>query len=94
MVKGYAGSAGDGGVIATAGGLVFGASTYDPYLRAYNSHTGQELWRGKLTVPSQATPMSYAANGRQYVVIAAGGHAFLGSGTRDQVIAFALPPAH
>ncbi len=92
MVPGYPGSIGDGGVIATAGGLLFAASTYDPLMRAYDSKTGQELWRGRLPVPSQATPMTYVVNGRQFIVIAAGGHGFIGNGQSDAVIAFALPP--
>jgi quinoprotein glucose dehydrogenase len=91
MVKGEPGSIGDGGVIATAGGVLFAASTNDPYLRAYDSATGKELWRGELPVPSNTTPMTYAINGRQYVVIVAGGHGFIGKGKSDQVIAFALP---
>jgi quinoprotein glucose dehydrogenase len=91
MVKGESGSVGDGGVIVTAGGLVFAASTNDPWLRGYDSKTGKELWRGQLPVPSNATPMTYSVHGRQYVVIAAGGHGFIGMGKNDQVIAFALP---
>lgn len=93
MVKGHAGLVGDGGVIVTAGGLMFGASTYDPFLRAYDTRSGRELWRGTLPAPSQATPMSYAIGGRQYVVVAAGGHGFLGKGTSDEVVAFTLPAA-
>ena len=91
MVKGESGSMGDGGVIATAGGLIFAASSNDPWLRAYNSTTGRELWRGQLPVPSNATPMTYSAKGRQYVVIAAGGHGFIGKGQSDEVVAYALP---
>ncbi len=78
-------------MIVTAGGLVFAASTNDPWLRAYDSKTGKELWRGPLPAPSNATPMTYSDHGRQYVVIAAGGHGFIGIGKSDQVIAFALP---
>jgi quinoprotein glucose dehydrogenase len=91
MVKGEAGSLGVGGVIVTAGGLVFAASTNDAWLRAYNSGTGKEVWRGMLPVASNATPMTYAVGGRQYVVISAGGHGFMGTGKNDTVIAFALP---
>ena len=91
MVKGEPGSLGVGGVIATAGGLIFAASTNDAWLRAYESETGKEIWRGALPVASNATPMTYAMGGRQYVVIAAGGHGFMGTGKSDAVIAFALP---
>jgi quinoprotein glucose dehydrogenase len=91
MVKGEPGSVGVGGVIVTAGGLLFAASTNDPFLRAYDSRSGKELWRGALPAPSNATPMTYAVNGRQYVVIVAGGHGFIGKGMSDAVIAFALP---
>jgi quinoprotein glucose dehydrogenase len=91
MVKGESGSIGDGGVIATAGGLIFAASTNDPWLRAYDSKTGTELWSGRLPVPSNATPMTYSVKGKQYVVIAAGGHGFIGKGQSDEVIAYALP---
>jgi quinoprotein glucose dehydrogenase len=91
MAKGESGSAGVGGVIATAGGVLFAASTNDAFLRAYDSASGRELWRGVLPVASNATPMSYAVNGRQYVVIAAGGHGFVGEGKSDEVVAFALP---
>jgi quinoprotein glucose dehydrogenase len=63
-----------GGPIVTAGGVVFAAGTREPYLRAFNKSTGEELWKGKLPAPAQATPMTYSINGRQFVVIAAGGH--------------------
>jgi len=91
MASGEAGSIGVAGVIVTAGGLVFGASTNDAYLRAYESSTGKELWRGTLPAPANATPMTYEADGHQYVVIAAGGHGFVGKGKSDEVVAFALP---
>jgi quinoprotein glucose dehydrogenase len=91
MAKGEAGSVGVGGVIVTAGGLIFGASTNDAFLRAYDSATGKQLWRGILPVPSNATPMTYSVKGRQFLVIAAGGHGFIGKGQSDTVVAFALP---
>ncbi len=80
-----------GGPIATAGGLVFISATMDYYLRAFDAKTGAELWRGRLPAGGQATPMTYMWNGRQYVVIAAGGHEKLDTKRGDQLIAFALP---
>lgn len=80
-----------GGPIATASGLVFIGATLDNYLRAFDAKTGRELWRGRLPAGGQATPMTYLWHGRQYVVIAAGGHAKSNTKRGDQVIAFALP---
>jgi quinoprotein glucose dehydrogenase len=82
-----------GGPIVTAGGLVFVAGTWDPYLRAFDIETGKELWKAKLPASGHATPMTYRlANGKQYVVIAAGGHAHLDEEPQgDSLVAFALP---
>jgi quinoprotein glucose dehydrogenase len=81
-----------GGSIVTAGGLVFIAAAMDQYLRAFDIETGQELWKGALPAGGQATPMTYQGrDGKQYVVIAAGGHGRLGTPLGDYVIAFALP---
>ncbi|WBO21116.1 membrane-bound PQQ-dependent dehydrogenase, glucose/quinate/shikimate family [Sphingomonas abietis] len=81
-----------GGSIITAGGLVFVGATTDQYLRAYDIASGQELWKARLPAGAQATPMSYtASDGRQYVVITAGGHGALGTRYGDETIAFALP---
>jgi quinoprotein glucose dehydrogenase len=82
---------GIGGPLVTASGLVFIAAALDDYLRAYDLSDGRELWRGRLPAGGQATPMSYRAEGRQYVVIAAGGHERSGSRQGDAVVAFALP---
>jgi quinoprotein glucose dehydrogenase len=79
-----------GGVIVTAGGMVFAAGTREPLLRAYDAATGEELWRSELPDPAQATPMTYEVNGRQFVVIAAGGHGSWGTKTGDAVVAFGL----
>jgi quinoprotein glucose dehydrogenase len=79
-----------GGPIVTAGGLVFIAATMDDDIRAFDLESGKLLWQYKLPAGGQATPMTYAINGREYVVIAAGGHGD-GFGKRgDSVIAFAL----
>lgn len=80
-----------GGPIVTAGGLVFIGAALDNYLRAFDAKTGEELWRGRLPAGGQATPMTYVWKGRQYVVIAAGGHAKSGTKRGDKVVAFALP---
>jgi quinoprotein glucose dehydrogenase len=82
-----------GGSIVTAGGLIFIAAAMDNYLRAFDVETGKELWKGALPASAQATPITYRAgkNGKQYIVIAAGGHGRLGTKLGDYVVAFALP---
>ncbi|MEO1137363.1 MAG: PQQ-binding-like beta-propeller repeat protein, partial [Pseudomonadota bacterium] len=80
-----------GGPMATKGGLVFIGAAMDRYLRAFNIETGEEIWRGKLPASPQATPMSYEWEGRQYVVVYAGGHARMGTKLGDSIVAFALP---
>ena len=80
-----------GGPIATAGGLVFTAASMDNHLRAFDSDTGRELWKYELPAGGQATPMTYRVDGRQYLVIAAGGHGKLGTKLGDYVVAFTLP---
>jgi len=79
-----------GGSTATAGGVVFIAAAMDTYLRAFDVETGRELWKGMLPASAQATPMTYRAGGKQYIVIAAGGHGKLGTKMGDHVVAFAL----
>jgi quinoprotein glucose dehydrogenase len=92
MVPGKStGSINLGGPIATAGGLIFTSATIDPHLHAFDSESGKELWNYELPAAAQATPMTYVWKGKQYVVIAAGGHGKLGSKQGDYVIAFALP---
>jgi quinoprotein glucose dehydrogenase len=80
-----------GGPMATAGGLVFTGAAMDNFIRAFDSSTGKELWKYELPAGGQATPMSYTFKGKQYVVIAAGGHGKLGTKQGDSVLAFALP---
>jgi quinoprotein glucose dehydrogenase len=81
-----------GGPLLTAGGVAFLSGTLDYYLRAYDAATGEELWRARLPAGGQATPMTYeAADGRQFVVVVAGGHGSLGTKAGDDVIAYALP---
>jgi quinoprotein glucose dehydrogenase len=80
-----------GGPMATAGGLVFTAAAMDNGLRAFDSETGKELWKFDLPAGGQATPMTYTLKGKQYLVIAAGGHGKLGTKQGDYVMAFTLP---
>ena len=80
-----------GGPIATAGGLVFAGAAADGYLRAFDANSGDELWSYKLPAGGQATPMTYSVSGKQYLVIAAGGHGKLGTSQGDYVVAFSLP---
>ena len=92
MVKGReTGSLNLGGPIVTRGGLVFVAAVREPVLRAFDKRTGQLLWTGALPVPAQSTPMTYELDGKQYVIIAAGGHGGFGTPQGDSLIAFALP---
>jgi quinoprotein glucose dehydrogenase len=81
-----------GGPLTTAGGLTFIGATTDNYLRAFDTASGAEVWKMRLPAGGQATPMSYEIGGRQYIVIAAGGHAKLGTTRGDYVLAFALTP--
>lgn len=82
-----------GGAITTASGLTFIAATTDRYFRAFSTETGKELWRVSLPAAGQSMPMTYRMreNGKQYVVIAAGGHSALHNKQGDYVIAYALP---
>ena len=81
-----------GGALVTAGGLVFIAAARDSTLRAFDVETGRVLWSGELPASGQATPMTYrTANGKQFVVIAAGGHSAMRSKMGDHVVAFSLP---
>jgi len=82
-----------GGPVVTATGLVFIAAAMDNYLRAFDADTGEELWRGRLPAGGQATPMTYRLrqDGKQFVVIAAGGHGKMGTKLGDALVAFALP---
>ncbi|MGH7571851.1 MAG: pyrroloquinoline quinone-dependent dehydrogenase [Gemmatimonadota bacterium] len=83
-----------GGALVTGGGLAFIAGTFDRHLRAFDVETGDELWSAPLPAGGNATPMTYQVGeaGRQFVVIAAGGHEAMG-GLGDYVVAFALPGA-
>lgn len=79
-----------GGPLITAGGIAFYSGTLDDYLRAYDMTTGRELWQARLPAGGQATPMTYSVNGKQFVVVAAGGHGSFGTRAGDAVLAYAL----
>ena len=87
------GTGGLGGPIVTAGGLIFMAAVQDDYLRAFRLDDGETLWEGRLPAGGQATPMTYylETTGKQYVAIAAGGHARIGTTAGDYLVVYALP---
>jgi quinoprotein glucose dehydrogenase len=83
-----------GGAISTAGGLVLTGASLEPYLRAYSTDTGEEIWKTELPASAQSTPMTYEWEGKQYIVICAGGHGKakdFGAKMGDSVAAFRLP---
>jgi len=80
-----------GGAIVSAGGLAFIAASADDRFRAFDVNDGSVLWQAKLPAGGQAVPMTYEVGGRQFVVIAAGGHALYRTTPGDYVIAYALP---
>lgn len=85
---------GIGGPIVTKGGMAFLSGTMDYYVRGYDLKTGKELWRDRLPAGGQATPSTYlGADGRQYLVVVAGGHGSTGTKAGDAIIAYALPKA-
>jgi len=86
------GSENYGGPLVTAGGLLFiGATNYDKKFRAFDKSTGELLWETTLPFAGNATPITYEIDGRQYVVIAAGGGKDLKSKSGGVYVAFALP---
>jgi len=86
------GAPGIGGPIVTAGGLAFIGATADERFRAFDVDTGEVLWSRRLPTAAMATPMTYAVDGRQFVVIAAGGHhAYYRRKVGDYLLGFALP---
>lgn len=81
-----------GGAFTTAGGVSFLSGTLDQYLRAYDVKNGKQLWEGRLPAGAQTTPMTYTGkDGKQYVLVMAGGHGSLGTKQGDYVMAFKLP---
>ncbi len=83
---------GIGGPIITASGVAFLGAAVDDYLRAYDVTSGKQLWEARLPAGGQSTPMSFALeNGKQFVVMVAGGHGSVGTKPGDYVIAYTLP---
>jgi quinoprotein glucose dehydrogenase len=81
-----------GGPTVTAGGLVFIGASADDKFRAFDIDTGRKLWEVSTPASAMATPMTYAVDGRQYVVVAAGGHIVTGfRNVSDYIVAYALP---
>ena len=81
-----------GGPVVTAGGLLFiGASNFDKKFRAFDAGNGKLLWQTSLPYSGNATPATYSVNGRQFVVIAAGGGKDRKAKSGGVYVAFALP---
>lgn len=81
-----------GGPVMTAGGVAFISGTLDNYVRAYDVTTGEQLWQDRLPAGGQATPMSYqSSDGKQMLLVVAGGHGSLGTKAGDAIIAYSLP---
>ena len=77
--------------VVTAGGLIFIAAATDDLIRAIDIETGETVWSDVLPAGGQAAPMVYQQDGRQYLVMMAGGHHFMETPAGDYVIAYALP---
>ena len=85
------GTPNNGGPVVTAGGLIFVAATTDNLIHAIDVESGETLWTDKLPGGGQTTPIVFEQDGRQFVVIAPGGHHFMETPVSDAVIAYALP---
>lgn len=84
------GSPNIGGMIVTASDLVFMAGTMDSRIRAFDINTGEVLWSESLPAPGMATPMTYEVDGKQFLVIAAGGNSLASTKLDDAIVAFSL----
>ena len=80
-----------GGPLVTAGEIVFIGATRDLRFRAFDVRTGEKLWEHQLEAGAHATPATYMVNGRQFIVVAAGGGGKSGTAPADLYVAFALP---
>jgi quinoprotein glucose dehydrogenase len=90
-LPGDTGTPNQGGVLLTASGLAFIAATTDNLIRALDTETGEELWRARLPAGGQATPISYAVDGRQYIALLAGGDYRLETPLGGELLVFSLP---
>lgn len=89
---GHTGALNMGGPIVTASGLVFVGASNDRRFRAFDTNTGAQLWETELEASAHSVPMTFMGkDGRQYVLVAAGGGSFLASAPGTKVVAFALP---
>jgi quinoprotein glucose dehydrogenase len=79
-----------GGSVVTAGGLLIIAATADEKLRIFDKQTGELLWQYTLPAAGYATPSTYMMDGKQYIVIAAGGGGKVGTPSGDAYLAFRL----
>jgi len=90
--KSFPGSPILGGAIVTAGGVIFSGGTMDRRFRALSAESGNELWSAELPASAHALPITYEIDGRQFVVIAAGGNSHVSEErVSDTLIAFGLP---
>ena len=81
-----------GGPLVPAGGVVFLSGSMENYVRAHNVNTGRQFWESRLSAGGQATPMTYSGiDGREYLLVAAGGHGSTHTKAGDSVVAYALP---
>lgn len=85
------GTPNNGGAVITRSGLIYISAATDNIMRAIDIETGKTLWTDALPAGGQASPMTYEHNGRQYVLIMAGGHHFMETPLGDDLIAYALP---
>lgn len=90
-VKLEMGTPSDGGPLTTAGGVTIIGATLDRFMRGFDTATGRMLWEERLPAGAQAAPISYVANGKQYVVAVVGGHQRLPTKLGDSVIAWTVP---
>jgi quinoprotein glucose dehydrogenase len=87
------GTPNNGGSVVTAGGLIFIAAATDDLIKAIDIKTGEIVWSDVLPAGGQAAPIVYEQDGKEYVVIMAGGHHFMMTPSGDSLIAYALPDA-
>jgi quinoprotein glucose dehydrogenase len=85
------GTPNNGGAVTTASGLIFIAAATDDLIRAIDERSGKTLWSATLPAGGQANPIVYQQDGREYLVIFAGGHHFMETPMGDSIVAYALP---